>query len=117
MTDSTRKTAGLWLLGLCSVLDLAVIGVPNGPPIGVRVLSAVLGVVSLVLVVRALRDAGTGIRMLAALRILSALSAVPAFFASGVSGTAVTAASVTVALNVSGLLLVAGPGRTAVVAP
>lgn len=115
MTDRTRRTAGLWLLGLCSVLDLAVIGVP-GPPIGVAILGGVLGFASLVIVVRALRDARRGVRLLAALRIISALTAVPAFFVDNVPGAAVTAAAVTVVLNCIGVLLLAGTGRTVVAA-
>jgi hypothetical protein len=117
MSDRSRSTtAGLWLLGICSALDLAVIGVPDGPPLAVGIVSAVLGVASLWLVVRSMRDAHHGLRLLAGLRVLSALSAVPAFVADDASGTAIAAAAVTVVLNVAGLLLVSGPGRTAALA-
>ena len=114
MTGPAR--VGLWLLGLCSVLDVAALALTDGttPPWPVAIAAAALGIVSLVLVVRALR--GGGIRLLIGLRILSALSAVPAFFATGVPAPAVTAAAVVVVLNVVGVLLVGGAGRRAEVA-
>ena len=114
MTGPAR--VGLWLLGLCSVLDVATPAVTDGttPPWPVAIAAAALGVVSLVLVVRALR--GGGVRLLIGLRILSAVSAVPAFFATGVPAAAVAAAAVVVVLDVVGVLLVGGAGRRAEVA-
>jgi hypothetical protein len=107
---------GLWLLGFCSILDVAALALPDGesPPWSVAIAGAVLGVVSLVLVVRALR--GAGVRWLIALRILSALSAVPAFVATDVPVAAVAGAAVVVVLNVVGVLLVAGGSRRVEVA-
>ena len=109
---------GLWLLGFCSLLDIAGLAMTDGktPPWAVAIAGAVLGAVSLVLVVRALRGVG-GVRLLIALRILSALSAVPAFLADDVPGAAVAAATVVVVLNVAGVLLVGGGVRRVEVAP
>jgi hypothetical protein len=109
MTGPAR--VGLWLLGLCSVLDVAALALTDGttPPRPVAIAAAALGIVSLVLVARALR--GGGIRLLIGLRILSALSAVPAFFATAVPAPAVAAAAVVVVLNVVGVLLVGGASR------
>ena len=108
---------GLWLLGFCSLLDIATLPLTDGqtPPWGVAIAGAVLGAVSLVLVVRALR--GAGVRLLIGLRILSALSAVPAFLLGGVPPAAVAGAAAVVVLNVVGVLLVVGAGRQAEVAP
>jgi hypothetical protein len=98
---------GLWLLGFCSLLDVATLPMTDGtPPWSVAIAGAVLGAISLVLVVRALR--GAGVRLLIGLRILSALSAVPAFVLGDVPGAAVAAAAAVVVLNVVGVLLVAG---------
>jgi hypothetical protein len=110
--------AGLWLLGSCSVLDVVALGLSDGetPPWAVAIAGAALGVVSLVLVIRALRGAG-GVRLLIGLRILSALSAVPAFLVGDVPVAAVAGAAVVVVLNVVGVLLVAGGGRRVEVAP
>jgi hypothetical protein len=108
---------GLWLLGFCSLLDIALLAGTDGdsPPWSVAIAGAVLGAVSLVLVVRALR--GAGVRWLIALRILSALSAVPAFVAGDVPVAAVAGAAAVVVLNVVGVLLVAGGARRVEVAP
>jgi hypothetical protein len=110
--------AGLWLLGFCSVLDVALLGLTDGtsPPWTVAIAGAALGAVSLVLVVRALRDAGGGVRWLIALRMLSALWAVPAFLGSDVPRAAVAGAAVVVVLNVAGVLLVGAGSRRVEVA-
>jgi hypothetical protein len=110
---SARARVGLWLLGFCSLLDVASLALTDGdtPPWWVAIAGAVLGLVSLALVGRALR--GAGARLLIALRILSALSAVPAFLISDVPAAAVAAATVVVVLNVAGVLLVGGATRRA----
>jgi hypothetical protein len=102
---------GLWLLGFCSLLDIATPALTDGesPPWSVAIVGAALGAVSLVLVVRALR--GAGVRLLIGLRILAALSAVPAFVAGDVPVVAVAGAAAVVVLNVVGVLLVAGGAR------
>jgi hypothetical protein len=114
---SAPARIGLWLLGVCSLLDVVSLALTDGtsPPWSVAIATAAVGIVSLVLVVRALR--GAGVRLLIGLRILSALSAVPAFVLTGVPPTAVAAAAVVVVLNVVGVLLVAGASRRAEVTP
>jgi hypothetical protein len=102
--QSTRIRAGLYVLGLCSLADVAIIGIPDGPPAGAVIGSAVIGVASLVLVIRSLRDAAASLRALALLRVLSAISAVLVFFADASVGLVVGAA-ITITVNVIGLCL------------
>jgi hypothetical protein len=112
MSVSPRPVrGGLWLLGWCSVLDVASLAVTDGdtPPWALAIAGAALGRVSVVLVIRALR--GGGVRLLIGLRILSALTAVPAFLVGDAPAAAVAGAAAVVVLNVVGVLLVAGGGR------
>lgn len=120
---SSRVRAGLIVLGLCSVSDVAAVGITGdgAPPLAVASAAAVLGLISLVLVVRAWRQSDAGMRVLTALRAVSAIGAVPALFADDMSSAAIGAATIAVALNVIGLLLLGsaavtaageGPGRT-----
>lgn len=83
---TTVNKAGLWLAGLLGVLDTAAILGPTpegeeGPPFGILVLDSLLGVVTIVAVVWALRRGSRGaVRVTAAARIVSAITALPAFF-------------------------------------
>lgn len=115
---SPSQRAGLLLLGLLSLGDIATLVLTDGssPPYAVAALVAVLGVVSLYLVVRALRDPARPVRLLVGLRILSALTALPAFVISDVPAAAKAAAAAVVVLTAVGVLLTSR-GRTTVVAP
>lgn len=97
----------LVLFGLLSVADIVGLVATDGkhPPYSVAAIGAVLGVVSLWLVVRIWRGNWGGVFVLVGLRILSALSAVPAFFISDVPTAAVVAAAVIVVLTVVAVLL------------
>lgn len=83
---TTRNRIGLVLAALLGIGDCASLAYTTpdgevGPPIGVLVLAAVLGVVTLVAVAVAWRTALRGaIRIVAASRILSAVAGMPAFF-------------------------------------
>ncbi|NEA30134.1 hypothetical protein [Streptomyces sp. SID13031] len=105
--------AGLILLGLLSVGDLAGPLLTDGehPPMSVALIGSALGLVSLVLVVLAWRGARRAVVPLIVLRLLSGLSAVPAFFAGGVPAAAVVAAALTVVLAVVGTTLLLVPAR------
>lgn len=116
-TPYTRaQQTGLALLGLLSLADIALLFLTDGehPPYSVAILGAVLGLASILLVVKAFRDPGRPIRLLVGLRVLSALTSLPAFFLTGVPGPARLAAAVTVVLTGAGILL-AGSPRTALV--
>lgn len=116
-TFSGRRT-GLLVLGLVSLGDVATIFVTDGetPPYAVAALALALGLASLWLVARAWRDPHRPLRLLIGLRLLSAVAAVPAFFAPDVPVEAHVAAGAVVGLTAVGVLLVAQPGRTPVVA-
>lgn len=110
--------AGLIVLGVLSTLDLLTPLVTDGehPPMAVALVAALLGLASLVLAISAWRGAVRAAVVLVALRLLSALSAVPAFFTDGVPAIAVGAAAAVVAVTVVGVVLVlAGMRRTSVV--
>ena len=84
---SGPNKVGLVLAGLLGLLDVASLLNPTppgevGPPLGILVLDTVLGVVTVVAVVLAWRSRSRGlVRLAAGARILSLLSALPAFFA------------------------------------
>lgn len=104
------QQTGLGLLGLLSAVDIAMLALTDGehPPYAVAALGAGLGLVSLYLVVRAFRSPDHPVRLLIALRIVSAVTALPAFFVDDVPGAAKAAASAFVALTAVGVLLVGG---------
>lgn len=112
-TSRHARTVGLLLLGLLSIGDVALIAVTDGesPPYAVAAVAAVLGLLSLWLVVRALRDPASPVRLLIVLRVLSAVLALPAFMSDDVPAGAVAGAAVGVALTATGVLLVAAGGR------
>ena len=85
---TTRVKVGLVLAGLLALSDLLgsllvpVDPAQVGPPLGVIVLAGILGAITLVFVVIAwLRRSRGAIRIVAGTRILSAVTALPAFFA------------------------------------
>jgi hypothetical protein len=112
-TAHRGRTAGLVLLGLLSLGDVALIALTDGesPPYPVAAAAAVLGLVSLWLVVRALRDPSAPVRVLIGLRVLSAVLALPAFLAEDVPTGAAVGAAVGVGLTAVGVLLLAGAPR------
>lgn len=117
MTNTSGRRVGLVLLGLLSLGDIATPALTDGdhPPYAIAAIAAVLGVASLVLAVRAYREPARSLRLLIGLRMLSAVTAIPAFFVDDVPSGAEVAAAAVVVLTALGVLLVAR-GRTAAVA-
>ncbi|WP_020392306.1 hypothetical protein [Kribbella catacumbae] len=105
--------AGLIVLGLLSLGDLAAPLLTDGehPPMEVALIGSALGLASLVLVGFAWRGARRAVVPLIVLRVLSALSAVPAFFAGDVPAAAVIAAALAVGLTALGTALLLVPAR------
>jgi CHASE2 domain-containing sensor protein len=105
--------AGLIVFGLLSAGDLAGPLLTDGehPPMSVALIGSALGLVSLVLVVLAWRGTRRAVVPLIVLRVLSGLSAVPAFFAGDVPPGAMVAAGLTIALAAAGTVLVLMPAR------
>jgi fluoride ion exporter CrcB/FEX len=101
--------AGLGLLGLLSLGDLATMALTDGqhPPYAVAAVDAVLGLVSLVLITRAWQRPPGSMRALIALRMLSALTTLPAFVLEGVPMAAKGAAAAIVLLTAIGVILLA----------
>ena len=116
-SGSTGRRIGVGIFGLLSLGDIATPALTDGetPPYAVAAVVALLGLVSLVLSVQAYRDPSRPLRLLIGLRILSAVTALPAFFVSDVPAAAQAAAAGIVALTAVGVLLVAR-GRTVAVA-
>jgi hypothetical protein len=116
---STRNKIGLVLAVLFGLGDLSSPFTPvgaddgqAGPPMPVLVADAVLGIVTLVAVVFAWRSASrVAARIVAGTRILSALTALPAFFVSGVPAPVVALVAVSVVLTIVCVVLVLAPPR------
>jgi hypothetical protein len=111
--NTTSARVGLAILGVLSVGDIAQLALSDGkhPPIAVAIVGAVLGLASLPLVVRSWKSASASVRGLSWLRVLSAVTALPAFVVDDVPAAATVAAAGVVALTALGLLLVLS-GRT-----
>ncbi|MFB6726246.1 hypothetical protein ACFCV3_39115 [Kribbella sp. NPDC056345] len=106
--------AGLVILGLVSVADLSTPLLSDGehPPMAVAIGTAVVGLISLVLIALGWRGKRWVLAPLIALRLASALLAVPAFFVAGVPAAGVAAAGVGVAATIFGVIAVLMPART-----
>ncbi|MEU6009634.1 hypothetical protein [Streptomyces sp. NPDC047453] len=111
----TRKNkVGLVLAGLLGLLDMTnffTLPEPGsdtqGPPMAVAIADGVLGVITVLAVVYTWRTLNrTGSRVVAASRILSVVSALPAFFVSGVPAAVVALVAVFTILSVVVIALV-----------
>jgi hypothetical protein len=100
---------GLVLAGVLGAADLAVIALTDGkhPPMAVAAVDAALGLLTLVGVVLAWRGGQSWIKAVAATRLMSALSAAPALFASDVSTAVKGAASAAILLTIAAVVLLA----------
>lgn len=105
--------AGLIVLGVLAVGDLSAPLLTDGehPPMAIALVAAAIGLVSLALVAAAWRGARRAVVPLVVLRVLSALSAVPAFFEAGVPAAAKAAAVALLVLTGFGLALLFAPSR------
>lgn len=108
MSHRAYFRAGLVILALLSAQDLLLPLVTDGehPPLPVALAAAVVGLISLVLIVSAWRGASRAVPVLIVVRLLSALSAAPAFMAPDVPSAAIAAAAVIVGLTLVGSALV-----------
>lgn len=116
MTRSYR--AGLIVLSLLALVDLSTPLTTDGshPPMSIALIGAGLGLASVVLAVLAWRGRPWAAVGLVVIRVLSALSAVPAFFEPGVPGAAMIAAGIGIVFTLVGVgLVLAGIRRPAVV--
>jgi hypothetical protein len=113
---STKNKIGLVIAGLLGVADIpaALIPTPDGevgPPYGILVLGSILGVVTVVAVVIGWTKANRGaIRVAAGARIVSVLTALPAFFVD-VPWFIKLLVTVSVVLTVVSVVLMLSPAR------
>jgi hypothetical protein len=120
MKRTTGVTIGLVLAGILGLSDALgpLTGGGDGPPFAVLLADSILGVVTVVGVVLGWRGKRPGIIAVIVTRILAALSALPAFFVSGVPGPAVAVAAVGIAATLLAVVLAVpalrSPGETAV---
>lgn len=117
---STKNKVGLVIcaiLGLGDLTNLLVLpgnfsSGSNGPPTAVLIADVVLGVITLVAVWFAWRNGNrAAARMVAGSRILSAITALPAFFVGGVAAGLVLLAATGIVLTVVGVWLTLAPAR------
>ncbi|WBQ07827.1 hypothetical protein [Kribbella sp. CA-293567] len=108
-----RFRAGLVILGLLSLGDLAAPLLTDGehPPMSIALIASALGLVSLILVGLAWRGERRAVVPLIVLRVVAALSAVPAFFAGGVPAAAVGVAALFLVLTGLGTAMLLLPAR------
>lgn len=115
---STTYRAGLVVLGVLALADLAAPLVTDGqtPPMSIALIGSALGLLSLILIVLAWRGRVWAAVGAVVLRVLSALTAVPAFLFDGVPPVAMVLAGIAITLTVvGGVLVFAGLRRPAVV--
>lgn len=118
MNTSLTQRIGLAVLALLSLADVVEPLVTDGktPPIGIALVDCAVGVASLIALGFAARGSRRGVLTLVGLRLLSAITAVPAFFASAVPTPVVAVSAVLVALTIGAVLAVVRPARTAAAA-
>ena len=114
---SLSHRTGLVLLGVLSVLDLAGPLITDGehPPMWVALAGAALGLASLACIALAWRGSRRAILPLAVLRLVSALTALPAFFVGDVPIGVVVFAAGFVLMSLVGVAMVAGSREPALV--
>ncbi|GAA3233055.1 hypothetical protein ACFO1B_22880 [Dactylosporangium siamense] len=115
METTVKNKIGLTLAALLAIGDVVTPFTPplaadeatNGPPFAVIVAGAVLGVITLVCAVHMWRTGNRiSARLIAGTRILSALSAMPAFIVSGIPPIVVALVAAGVLLTVLSVVLV-----------
>lgn len=116
MILTTKNKVGLALAGLLGVIDLPsfLTSTPDGetgPPQGILILGSICGLITVIAVVIAWRTAsGAAIRVAAGARIVSMLSALPAFFVD-VPAFIKVLVTVFVIVTLTSLVLMFSPAR------
>jgi hypothetical protein len=122
-TLTTRAKVGFWLAVVLGVVDIASLLIPTqpdgqGPPLSVTIFSGVMGVITVVAAVVVGRSGSRiAVRVMAVARILSGLTAVPAFFEPDVPPIFVAFAAAIVVLTVVAVVLLMSRARVSVAAP
>jgi hypothetical protein len=105
---SRSYRVGLIVLGVLSLADLASPLITDGqhPPMFIALIGSALGLISIVLSILAWRGRPAAAIALIAIRLLSALTAVPAFTTPGVPTVPMILAGVFIALTLGGVVAV-----------
>lgn len=105
---SRSYRAGLIILGVLSVVDLASPLITDGqhPPMFIALIGSALGVISIVLSILAWQGRPAAAIGLVVVRLLSALTAVPAFTTPGVPTVPMILGGVFIALTLAGVIAV-----------
>lgn len=114
MTRSASTKSGLVicvLLGVVDIVSLGGLGADSGPPVGIVLLGAVLGVITLAGARMAWRGDRRGAIAVIVSRAISALTALPAFFVDDVPDWVPPFAGVFVVLSIVGIALLTGSLR------
>ena len=115
-TASKRQKVGLVLAGLYSALNVLGVLFPTpdgqeGPPIGILIIDAVLGLVGLVAVIITWRTGNrAALRVAAGAIIIMTLTALPAFFVEVPAGIKLLV-GVAVLITIAAVVLMFSPGR------
>lgn len=115
---TARNRQGLLVAALLGVVDIVSLAFPTpdgetGPPLGIVILGGLLGIATVALVVRAWRTGSRkAIRGIAALRVLSMISALPAFFVDVPAWVKVVVAVLVLLTLVSVVLMLSTERRT-----
>ena len=115
---SRLNKAGLVLAGVLGILDVGGLAFPTpddqvGPPYWILVLDAVLGVITLVGVAWALlRQHRGAVRIVAAARIVSLITALPAFFVGPPAGVLLAVGAFAVITVVVVAMMLTPPRRS-----
>lgn len=119
---TTKNKVGLFVAGLLGVTDIfspLIFKTPDGetgPPFGILLLDSLLGIITVAAVVVAWRTATRGaIRVAAGSRIISMLTALPAFFVDVDAAVKVTTAAFVIVTIVSVVLMLSPARRTTTV--
>jgi hypothetical protein len=110
---------GLVLAGLLALGDITTPIFSDGehPPMAIALAEAVIGLLTVVGIVLAWRGGRGGVTTIVVTRLLSAVSAVPAFFVDGVPAGAVAAATVGIVITLVCVALVAPRLRRSALSP
>lgn len=115
-TTSKRQKVGLVLAGLYSALNVLGVLFPtpdgqDGPPIGILIIDAVLGLVGLVAVIITWRTGNrAALRVAAGAIIIMTLTALPAFFVDVPAGIKLLV-GIAVLVTIAAVVLMFSPGR------
>lgn len=109
---TTKNKIGLGLAGLLGLIDVVSVGGLGdsdgaGPPLGVLIAGSVIGLITIIAVIYTWRTGNRlGARIVAGTRILSILSAVPAFFVDDVPAGLIVVVAVAMVITVVTVALV-----------